>query len=100
MRNLQKNLNVIWQPPPPTTILPNPHFSSKNFQTPPISINFEKVEPTLYEGRVRTTKCQFCNFHAVFGNFTQIVPPPVDPIWETLLSPQQYYNAANTTGPK
>ena len=29
---------------------PLPPFSSKNFQTPSISINFEKVEPLLYEG--------------------------------------------------
>ena len=39
---------------PPTPNLPNPPFSSKHFQTapPPISINFEKVEPPspLYEG--------------------------------------------------
>ena len=34
---------------------------------------------------VLTQKCRFCNFHAVFGHFAQIVPPPVDPIWETLL---------------
>ena len=33
---------------------------------------------------VLTPKCQFCNFHAVFGHFAQIVPPPIDPIWETL----------------
>ena len=26
-------------------ILPKPPFSSKNFQTPPISISFEKVKP-------------------------------------------------------
>ena len=26
----------------------------------------------------------FCNFHAVFGHFVQIVPLLVDPIWETL----------------
>ena len=30
-------------------------------------------------------KCQFCHFHAVFGHFAQIVPPPVDLIWEILL---------------
>ena len=35
---------------------------------------------------VLTQKCRFCHFHAVFGNFAQIVPPPVDPIWETLRS--------------
>ena len=29
-------------------------------------------------------KYQFCNFHAVFGHFAQIVPPPVNLIWETL----------------
>ena len=34
---------------------------------------------------VLTQKCQFCHFHAVFGHFAQIAPPPpVDPIWETL----------------
>ena len=34
---------------------------------------------------VLTQKCQFCNFHAVFGHFVQTVPPsPVDPNWETL----------------
>ena len=34
---------------------------------------------------VLTQKCQFCNFHAVFGHLVQIVPPsPVDPNWEAL----------------
>ena len=33
---------------------------------------------------VLTQKCQFCNFHAVFGHFAQTVPPTVDPDWETL----------------
>ena len=51
---LQKNLNIILQPPPPH-FQTSPHFalppfSSKNFQTPSISINSEKVEPLLYEG--------------------------------------------------
>ena len=37
-------------------ILPNLPFSSKNFQAPPISITFERVEHPLYEGGgVRTT---------------------------------------------
>ena len=50
--------NTATSPPfldkPP--ILCNPPFSSKNFQTPPISISFEKVEPPppLYEGGVQT----------------------------------------------
>ena len=36
--------------PPILPTPPPPPFSSKNFQTPPISINFEKVEPPpLYE---------------------------------------------------
>ena len=35
---------------------------------------------------VLTQKCQFYHFHAVFDHFAQIVPPPVDPIWETLKS--------------
>ena len=35
----------------PSPILPNCPFSCKNFHTPPISINFEKVDtPPLYEG--------------------------------------------------
>ena len=34
---------------------------------------------------VLTQKCRFCHFHAVFDYLVQIVPPPVDPIWETLL---------------
>ena len=29
---------------------------------------------------------RFCHFHTVFGHFAQIVPAPVDPIWETLVS--------------
>ena len=33
---------------------------------------------------VLTQKCRFCYFHAVFGHFVQIVPPLVDPNWETL----------------
>ena len=33
---------------------------------------------------VLTKKGRFCHFHAVFGHFAQIVPTPVDPIWETL----------------
>ena len=41
------------KPPPP--ILPNSPFSSKNFQTPPpISINFEKVDPPPFMKGVRT----------------------------------------------
>ena len=55
MRNLQKNLNIIWQAPisrqnsaPFCLILP---FLAKIS----ISINFEKVDPPLYErGGVRT----------------------------------------------
>ena len=38
---------------------------------------------------VLTQKCRFCHFHAVLGHFAQTVPPPVDPIWETL---QQRFN--------
>ena len=63
MRNLQKNLNIIWQPlisrqpPPPAPILPNPPFLAKfSDPPPPISINFEKVETPLippYEGERR-----------------------------------------------
>ena len=37
--------------------------------------------PTL---TLLTQKCRFCHFHAVFGHLAQIVPTPVDPIWETL----------------
>ena len=51
MRNLLKNLNIIWQPP---IYRHPPPFSSKNFQTPPIPINSEKVRPppppVIYEG--------------------------------------------------
>ena len=56
MKNLQKNLNIIWQPPitrQPPPPLAYPPFLTKIFRPPPapsISINFEKVEPpTLYE---------------------------------------------------
>ena len=35
---------------------------------------------------VLTQKCWFCHFNAVFGHFAQIVPPPVNLIWETLPS--------------
>ena len=42
---------------------------------------------------VLTQKCRFCHFHAVFGHFVQIAPPPththtytlVYPNWETLM---------------
>ena len=49
MRNLQKDLNVIWQPPisRQTSLhiaLPSPFFR-KIFQTPSISFDFEEVEP-------------------------------------------------------
>ena len=37
-------------------------------------------------------KCQFCNFHAVFGHFAQTVPPPVDRICEIL---QNDFNKRN-----
>ena len=40
--------------------------------------------PPLCPPTVLTQKCQFCNFHAVFGHFVQTAPPPVNPIWETL----------------
>ena len=49
MRNLQKNLSIIWQPPlfldkPPPFCPAPPSFLAKLFR-PPISISFEKVEP-------------------------------------------------------
>ena len=42
--------------------------------------------PPMFSATVLTQKCWFCNFHAGFGHFTQIVPPSVDPIWGTLRS--------------
>ena len=33
---------------------------------------------------VLTQKCQFCNFHVVFGHFVQIVPPNSQPHLGTL----------------
>ena len=39
-----------------------------------------------------TQKCGLCNFHAVFGHFAQIVPPPVDRIWETLPGKNVFLN--------
>ena len=55
IRDLQKNLNIIWQPtrftPPPFFILPYPPFPANIFRPPPlISINSENVIPPLYEG--------------------------------------------------
>ena len=53
MRNLQKNLNTIWQPPPFLDKPPHfayPPFSSKNFQTPPFPSIFKKSTPPLHEG--------------------------------------------------
>ena len=52
MKNLQKNLNIIWQPPPflgkpPDSAYPPPLFWQK-FSDAPISINFEKVEPPTF----------------------------------------------------
>ena len=40
--------------------------------------------PSNFPPTVLTQKCRFCHFHAVFGHFVQIVPPLVDPNWETL----------------
>ena len=45
MRNLQKNLTIIWNSPNPPILSYTPPFSSKNFQTSPISVNIEKVDP-------------------------------------------------------
>ena len=45
--------HIIMQPPisrQPPSILPNPPFLVKNFQTPPISINFEKVDLPFMKG--------------------------------------------------
>ena len=55
IRDLQKNLNIIWQPTRFTAPLLHfalPPISSKHFQPspPPISINSENVIPPLYEG--------------------------------------------------
>ena len=51
IRNLQKNLNIIRQPPfldkPLHSALP-PLFKQKFWESP-ISINFEKVNPVIYE---------------------------------------------------
>ena len=45
------------------------------------------LSPSMSSLTILTQKCQFYNFHAVFGHFAQIVPPPlVDHNWETLLS--------------
>ena len=42
--------------------------------------------PCLPRPTVLTQKCHFCHFHAAFGHFVQIVPPPlINPNWETLL---------------
>ena len=55
MRNLQKNLNIIWQPlisrhpPPPFCFTPSP-FLAKIFRPSSISINFEKIEPLFMKG--------------------------------------------------
>ena len=46
-----------------------PHYP-KNWLVPPMA-------PHCFDA-----KCRFCNFHAVFGHFAQIVPPN----WEILLS--------------
>ena len=35
--------------------------------------------PSCLTPTVLTQKCQFCNFHAVFGHFAQITPPPLPP---------------------
>ena len=49
--------------------LDKPPFSSKNFQTPPISISFEKVKPPpLYEGG-GSKLCSQCHWHAHVTSF-------------------------------
>ena len=56
IRDLQKNLNIIWQPtrftpPPPSSFCLTPHFQQTfSDLPPPISINSENVIPPLYEG--------------------------------------------------
>ena len=57
--------------------------SGRNWGNPPITQNIgfsSHVTPS-----VLPYKCCFCNFHAAFGHFAQIVPAQVEPTWETLL---------------
>ena len=51
---------------------------------PPLPPKLTCPPPPCPPPTVLTQKFQCCNFHAVFGCFVQIVPPPVDSIWESL----------------
>ena len=64
---------VFWVSPSGGGLGGIPHYP-KNWLVPP------PCPPTIL-----TQKCRFCHFHAVFGHFVQIVPPLVDPNWETLV---------------
>ena len=55
MRNLQKNLNIIWQPP---ISRQTPPFSSKNFQTPPpLRSILKKLNPSFMKGGGASELC-------------------------------------------
>ena len=51
IRNLQKNLNIIRQPPflDKSLHFALPPLFKQQFWESPISINFEKVNPAIYE---------------------------------------------------
>ena len=62
MRNLQNNLNIIWQPSisrqPPPPVLSNLPFSSKHFQTPPFPSILKKSNPPPFMKEWQGGGCQ------------------------------------------
>ena len=49
MKNLQKNLSIIWQSSSPHFALPSPPFLEKFFRTPPFPSILGKLNPSLYQ---------------------------------------------------
>ena len=93
MRNLQKNLNKIWQ----TSRFTIPLFSNKNSRTLTprplhISINFEKVNPPFHLCRRRgggrgpptliCTKFHHYRIYVTGFKAVDLLPPPPPPICE------------------
>ena len=66
MKNLQKNLNIILQCPP-FCLTTGDVFLQQIFSDTPISINFEKIKPSLYEWGFKLCIKDAIDFEARFA---------------------------------